>query len=97
MNEDDERKWREDGQEARHDRGDLGPNLLAREFDAVLQKQLSRRFEKIEKGTYGLRDATGAPISKGRLEAVPGAVYTAEAQRRREGAPLMRKFDRRTF
>jgi DnaK suppressor protein len=90
----DEREWREEGQEARHDLGDLGSNLLARELDVALEKQLGQRLElveraleKIEEGTYGLCDATGEPIPKGRLEAIPEAVYTLEAQRRREGMP----------
>ena len=88
----DEREWREDVQETRHDPDDLGSNLLARELDVALEKQLGQRLElveralqKIEEGTYGLCDATGEPIPKERLEAVPEAIYTLEAQRRREG------------
>lgn len=89
----DEREWREDGQEARHDLGDLGSSLLARELDVALEKRLGRRLqlveralEKIQEGTYGLCDATGEPIPKGRLEAIPEALYTVEAQRRQEGS-----------
>jgi len=90
----DEREWREDVQETRHDPDDLGSNLLARELDVALEKQLGQRLElvertleKVEEGSYGLCDATGEPIPKGRLEAVPEAIYTLEAQRRREGTP----------
>ncbi len=32
-------------------------------------------------------DATGGPILRERLEAVPEAIYTLEAQRRWEGTP----------
>jgi DnaK suppressor protein len=44
-----------------------------------------RALQKIEEGTYGICDATGEPIPRGRLEAVPEAIYTLEAQKRLEG------------
>ena|SRR5918993_3204057 len=93
MNED-EREWRENVQEARHDWGDLGSNLLARELDVAREKQVIRRLQlveralpKIEEGTYGLCDATGEPIPRVRLKAVLEAIYTVEVQRRREVTP----------
>jgi DnaK suppressor protein len=48
---------------------------------------VQRALQKIEEGTYGLCDATGEPILRERLEAVPEAIYTLEAQIRREGTP----------
>jgi len=50
--------------------------------DTVLDRRLMRRLglveralEKIDEGTYGICDATGKRIPKGRLQAVPEAVY----------------------
>ena len=42
---------------------------------------VERALAKIGEGTYGHCDATGDALPRGRLEAVPGAVYTIEAQR----------------
>ena len=39
---------------------------------------------RLSEGTYGICDDTGEPIPKGRLEAIPEAIYTVEAQQRRE-------------
>jgi DnaK suppressor protein len=38
---------------------------------------IERALQKIADGTYGLSDASGEPISRARLEAVPEAIYTA--------------------
>jgi DnaK suppressor protein len=43
-------------------------------------KQIERALEKIEDGTYGICDISGKDISKERLEAVPYATMTVEAQ-----------------
>jgi RNA polymerase-binding transcription factor DksA len=48
-------------------------------------KDVSRALEKIEEGTYGLSDGSGEQIPKGRLKAIPEALYTIEEQQRREG------------
>jgi RNA polymerase-binding transcription factor DksA len=40
--------------------------------------QVERALEKIEEGTYGLSDLSGAPISKERLDAMPHATMTIE-------------------
>ena len=45
---------------------------------------IQRALEKIEEGTYGICDATGKQISRGRLKAVPEAIYTIEAQKEHE-------------
>ncbi len=47
-------------------------------------RAIERALQKIEEGTYGLSDASGEPISRDRLEAVPEAIHTAaELQNKR--------------
>lgn len=74
-----------------HDSGDRSQSMFTREMDATVEQTLGRRLrnvnralQKIEDGTYGICDDTGEPIPKGRLEAVPEAIYTLEAQQRHE-------------
>jgi DnaK suppressor protein len=74
-----------------HDAGDRSQSLFTREMDATVEQTLEKRLQyveralqKIEEGTYGICDDTGEPIPKERLEAVPEAIYTLEAQQRRE-------------
>lgn len=43
-------------------------------------RQIDRALEKIDEGTYGKCDVTGKPIPAKRLEAVPYAAMTVEAQ-----------------
>jgi DnaK suppressor protein len=38
--------------------------------------RIERALQKIEDGTYGFSDASGAPIPRERLEAVPDATHT---------------------
>ena len=79
-------------QDTQPDSGDESQYLFEREVDATLGQQfgqelkdVNRALEKIEEGTYGLSDRSGEPIAKGRLEAIPEALYTIEEQQRREG------------
>ena len=74
-----------------HDSGDLSQSLFTREMDATVEQTMEKRLQfvdralqKIEEGTYGICDDTGEPVPKGRLEAMPEAIYTVEAQQRRE-------------
>lgn len=74
-----------------HDSGDRSNSLFTREMDATVEQTLERRLQnveqalqKIEVGTYGICEDTGDPIPRGRLEAVPEAIYTVEAQQRHE-------------
>ncbi len=74
-----------------HDSGDMSQSLFTREMDATVEQTMEKRlesvdraFQKIEEGTYGICDDTGEPIPRGRLEAMPEAIYTVEAQQRRE-------------
>ena len=43
-------------------------------------RQIDRALEKIDEGTYGVCDVTGKPIPVKRLEAIPYAAMTVEAQ-----------------
>jgi DnaK suppressor protein len=47
---------------------------------------IERALHKIEDGTYGLSDASGAPIPLERLEASPEALYTLAEQKLRDAA-----------
>jgi DnaK suppressor protein len=90
--EEDQRDRAEDEEDfTEHDSGDLSQSLFTREMDATVEQMAEKRLqsvaralEKIEEGTYGLSDESGEQIPKGRLEAVPEAVYTVEEQQRRE-------------
>jgi len=42
--------------------------------------------KKIDDGTYGLSDASGAPIPIERLEATPEALYTLAEQKSRDAS-----------
>jgi len=90
--EEDQRDRAEDEEDfTEHDSGDMSQSLFTREMDATVEQvadkrlqSVARALEKIEEGTYGLSDESGEQIPKGRLEAVPEAVFTVEEQRRRE-------------
>ncbi|MCB1117288.1 MAG: TraR/DksA family transcriptional regulator [Chlamydiia bacterium] len=47
-------------------------------------RQIDRALEKIEDGTYGVCDISGKPIPLKRLEAIPYATMTVEAQEQLE-------------
>jgi DnaK suppressor protein len=47
-------------------------------------KRIDHALKKIEEGTYGICDVTGKPINKKRLEAIPYASMTVEAQEQQE-------------
>jgi DnaK suppressor protein len=61
--------------------------VTARELDVI--KQIDRALEKIEEGTYGLCDMSGDPIPMKRLEAIPYATMTRDAQERLEQEKLL--------
>jgi DnaK suppressor protein len=89
--EEDERQRSEEERDIQLDSGDMSQEMFTREMDATIGEQVERRLkdvdralEKIEEGTYGICDDTGEPIPKGRLEAVPEAIRTVEAQQRYE-------------
>jgi DnaK suppressor protein len=85
------RERSQEEQDMQRDSGEQSQYIFEREMDATLGQQFGRQLEyvnraleKIEEGTYGVCDDTGETIPKGRLEAVPEAIYTIEAQQRRE-------------
>jgi DnaK suppressor protein len=45
---------------------------------------IERALKKFDDGTYGLCEDTGEPIPEARLEALPYARYTVQAQEKRE-------------
>ena len=91
LEEDQQFRAEEEGDMTQHDSGDMSHSMFTRELDAGVQqtvegrlRNVERALKKIEERTYGICDATGEPISRGRLEAVPEALYTMEAQQRQE-------------
>ncbi len=87
LDEDQQDRAEDEGDFTEHDSGDLGQSMFSREMDATIEGQVGRRLEdveraleKIEEGSYGVCDDTGDEIPKGRLEAVPEAIRTVEAQ-----------------
>ena len=90
MAEDAEERSQEE-QDTQLDRGDMSQEIFTREMDATIEGQVGRRLEdvdraleKIDEGSYGVCDDTGEEIPKGRLEAMPEAIRTVEAQQRFE-------------
>ena len=52
--------------------------------EVQLLKKIDYALQKIEEGTYGICEVTGKPIPKQRLQVIPYAVVTVEAQERAE-------------
>jgi DnaK suppressor protein len=91
LEEDQQDRAESEGDMTENDSGDMSQSLFTREMDATVEQTMEKRLEsvdralqKIEEGTYGICDDTGEPIPRGRLEAMPEAIYTVEAQQRRE-------------
>ena len=87
----DERQRAENEGDTQLDSGDMSQEMFTREMDATIGQQVElrlkdvdRALQKIEEGTYGICDDTGEPIPRGRLEAIPEAIRTVEAQQRYE-------------
>ena len=55
---------------------DVEGTLVARNIQRL--RMIERALEKIKDGTYGFSDASGKPIPRDRLEAVPEAIFTAD-------------------
>lgn len=55
-------------------------NLELTQAEMQLLRQIDHALEKIEEGTYGICDITKEDIPLKRLEAIPYAVMTVEAQ-----------------
>jgi DnaK suppressor protein len=63
---------------------ELQGNLGAADDDRL--SNISRALKKIDEGTYGLSEGSGAPIPVDRLEATPEALYTLAEQQSRDTA-----------
>lgn len=70
---------------------DFALSLLSADQDAVYE--IEAAIKRIEKGTYGVCELTSKPIPHARLDAIPWARYTVEAQAQleREGATRRRR------
>jgi DnaK suppressor protein len=91
LEEDQQDRAESEGDMTENDSGDMSQSLFTREMNATVEQTMEKRLEsvdralqKIDEGTYGICDDTGEPIPRGRLEAMPEAIYTVEAQQRRE-------------
>jgi len=56
--------------------------VTSQEYDII--RQIDRALEKIQENTYGVCDLSGEPIPMKRLEAIPYATMTVEAQEKFE-------------
>ena len=74
------REYEDDAQ--RLDLLELEGNLVARDVQRL--ERVNRALEKIKEGTYGLSDASGQPIPRERLEAVPETILTFAEEKARE-------------
>jgi RNA polymerase-binding transcription factor DksA len=70
---------------------DFALSLLSSDQDAVYE--IEEALKRIERKTYGVCELTGKSIPKARLEAIPWARFTvqAQAQLEREGALRQRR------
>lgn len=55
-------------------------NLTLLEKQREKQKKIDAALERIESGTYGICLATGKPIQKERLEAIPYVMHAVDAK-----------------
>jgi len=70
-----------------HHMGDVGSDVEEQELNYQLKERTQKfieeiddALERIENGTYGICQATGKMISKGRLESVPHTRYSIAAK-----------------
>ncbi len=70
---------------------DFALSLLSSDQDAIYE--IEEALKRIEKNTYGICELTGKPIPRARLDAIPWARFTVEAQAQleREGALRQRR------
>lgn len=70
---------------------DFALSLLSSDQDAMFE--IEEAIKRIEKGTYGVCEITSKPIPKARLDAIPWARFTVEAQAQleKEGALRQRR------
>jgi RNA polymerase-binding transcription factor DksA len=70
---------------------DFALSLLSSDQDAIYE--IDEALKRIERNTYGICELTGKPIPKARLDAIPWARFTVEAQAQleRDGALRQRR------
>jgi len=70
---------------------DFALSLLSSDQDAIYE--IEEALKRIEKGTYGTCELTAKPIPRARLDAIPWARFTVEAQAQleKEGALKQRR------
>lgn len=68
---------------------DFALSLLSSDQDAIYE--IEEALKRIEKNTYGICELTGKPIPKSRLEAIPWARFTVQAQAQLEKDGAMRQ------
>ena len=87
VNEDNRDRADDEGDFTEHDSGDMSQSMFTREMDNTVGQavqgrlgHVERALEKIEEGSYGISDVSGEPIARGRLEAVPEAIYKVDEE-----------------
>jgi RNA polymerase-binding transcription factor DksA len=68
---------------------DFALSLLSSDQDALYE--IEAALKRIEKNTYGICELTGKPIPKARLDAIPWARYTVEAQAQLERSGMAKQ------
>jgi DnaK suppressor protein len=79
----------DEARESEDDAQDMAQNEIDINIDVVEDRRLraiERALEKIGEGTYGLSEASGDPIPKARLDAMPEALLTIQEEEAREKA-----------
>lgn len=73
--------------------GDMAEQTIEQEaalrvggFDAALLAEVEHALKKLDDGSYGVSEDSGAPIPVERLDALPWARRTAEEEQRRQEA-----------
>ena len=71
---------------------DFALSLLSSDQDAVYE--IEEALKRIEKGSYGVCELTSKPIPRARLDAIPWARFTVEAQAQLEKEGALRQRNR---
>lgn len=58
---------------------EIDGTLVSRNLQRL--QRIERALKKIADGTYGFSEASGKPISRARLEAMPAAIYTVAEEK----------------
>ena len=73
------------------DEADLGASASQQAFalslmenEAQVVREIDEALERIDNGTYGICEKSGKPIGKARLQAIPWAKLSIDAQREEE-------------